>query len=174
MTIILALVQLISFFTRMNAVQATSIATSSHVGVGAFDAAAIKPRSWLRRRHNARANSSVTWNSGTTSNEIAKSASKLVSALVTIPWIFLHAAKDDCLESRVNVGINERWWLRSLIDLLHGNANCIVANKGNATSSSFVHDNTQGIDIGGWSQRFAGTLLWRNIVSGTENRVIGG
>ena len=174
MTLILALVQLIGLFTRMDAVQATSVATARNVGVGTVDAATIQPGSWLRWRHNAGAYGGVAWNSGAASNEIAQRTSKLVSALISVSRVFLHATKNDCLECRIYVGVDQRWWLRSLVDLLHSNADSVVTSKRNAASCSLVHDNAQGIDIGGWSQRLARTLLWRNVMGGAKNRVIGG
>ena len=173
-TVILALIQLISFFSRMDTGESTGIAPAGYIGVRTVNTTTIKPGSWLRWRDNARADSGVTWDGSATCNKITKSTCKLVSILVTISGVFLHATKNNCLKSRVNVGVNQRWWLRSLVDLFHSNANGIIASKRHAASSSFVHDNAQGIDIGGWSQRLAGALFWRNVMCGTQNRVIGG
>ena len=141
MTFILAPVKLISLFARMDAVQATSVATARDVGVGAVNATAIKSGSWLRWCHNAGAHGGVAWNGGAASNKIAQRTSKLVSTLIAVSRVFLHTAKNDCLECGVNVGVDQRWWLRSLVDLLHSNADSVVTNKGNAASCSLVHDN---------------------------------
>ena len=103
-----------------------------------------------------------------------KRAVELVGRLEAVLGILLHALEDDCLELRVNVGVDLAGGHGLLRDLLHGDGHGILAVERNAAGGGLVHHDAEGVEVGGGAEGLALCLLGRDVVRGAKHGVVGG
>ena len=98
---------------------------------------------------------------------------ELVCCLEAVLRVLLHALQDDGLKGRIDVRIDLAGRNRLLLHLLDSDRDCVIAVEGDTSCCCLVHDDAEGIEVGGGPELLALRLLGRDIVGRSQNRVVG-
>ena len=103
---------------------------------------------------------------------VAQHVVELQGGLEAVGGVLLHALEDDGLKRGVHGGVELRGRLGLLVDLLQGDGDGVVALKGHLARGGLVHDDAQGVDVGGGAKLLALRLLGRDVVGGAQDGVV--